>query len=170
MIQSLPQSRSPKQLGDFGEGLVTYALIRKGFEVAYVDHVGADLIAEKDGSRIALSVKTRLFRPKSKESHMVAVESSNIEKLKYFSNQFNMEPVFAQVICLADNGVIHLFMFREKDMEKVLPKIKNGFSIRFSYKNINKLKDNSFIDYSCWENERIGRVLVGLLNLKENNI
>lgn len=41
-------SRASKQLGDFGEGLVTYTLIRKGFEVACVDHVGADLIAERD--------------------------------------------------------------------------------------------------------------------------
>jgi hypothetical protein len=36
-------SRAAKQLGNFGEGLVTYNLIRKGFEVAYVDHVGAAL-------------------------------------------------------------------------------------------------------------------------------
>ena len=43
------QTRAPKLIGDFGEGLVTYALIRKGFEVAVVDHVGADLIAEKGG-------------------------------------------------------------------------------------------------------------------------
>ena len=48
-------SRAPKLLGDFGEGLVTYTLIRKGFEVAFVDHVGADLIAEKDDYRIAVS-------------------------------------------------------------------------------------------------------------------
>ncbi len=34
----IKQTRAPKQLGDFGEGLVTYALIRKGFEVACVDH------------------------------------------------------------------------------------------------------------------------------------
>lgn len=41
-------SRAPKQLGDFGEGLVTYALIRKGLEVECVGHVGADLIAQKN--------------------------------------------------------------------------------------------------------------------------
>ena len=52
------QTRSPKLIGDFGEGLVTYALIRGGYEVAQVDHVGADLIAEKEGRRIAVSVKT----------------------------------------------------------------------------------------------------------------
>lgn len=41
------QSRAPKLIGDFGEGLVTYALIRGGYEVAHVDHEGADLIAVK---------------------------------------------------------------------------------------------------------------------------
>ena len=154
--KKLPQSRSPKQLGDFGEGLVTYTLIRKEFEVAYVDHVGADLIAEKAGKRIAVSVKTRLFRPKSNESRMVVVEFSNIKKLKYFSEQFCMEPVFAQVICLSDEQIIHLFMLRVEDLEKYLPKIRHGFSIRFGPNNINKIIDNPYIDYSCWKNEEIG--------------
>ena len=43
-ISMSPQTRAPKLLGDFGEVLATYALIRKGFEVAVVGHVGADLI------------------------------------------------------------------------------------------------------------------------------
>lgn len=45
----MKQTRAPQQLGDFGEGLVTYALIRKEYEIAFVGHVGADLIAEKNG-------------------------------------------------------------------------------------------------------------------------
>lgn len=73
----MPQTRTPKQIGDFGEGLVTYALIRKEYEIAYVDHVGADLIAEKDGSRFAVSVKTRLFRPGSTESLGFVVERNH---------------------------------------------------------------------------------------------
>jgi Holliday junction resolvase len=150
------QTRSPKQIGDFGEGLVTYTLIRKGFEVAYVDHVGADMIAEKAGRRFAISVKTRLFRHKSKESHMVVAESSNIKKLLNFSEQFGMEPIFAQVICIADAQVIHLFMFRVNDISKSLPKVKNGFSIRFGGKNISKLIQDSSIDYSFWKEEKIG--------------
>jgi hypothetical protein len=150
------QTRSPKQLGDFGEGLVTYALIRKKFEVAYVDHVGADLIAEKSGRRIAISVKTRLFRPGSKESRMIMVYSSGIKKLENFSEQFERKPVFAQVICFADEKIIHLLMIRTSDIKNVLPEIKNGYSIRFGNKNFNQLIQNPKIDYSSWKNEQIG--------------
>lgn len=96
------QTRAPKQIGDFGEGLATYVLIRKGFEIAYVDHVGADLIAEKKGNRIAVSVKTRLFRPRSSESRMMLVNPAHLEKLEIFSKQFGMNGVFVQIVCLAD--------------------------------------------------------------------
>ena len=74
----MKQTRAPKLLGDFGEGLVTYALILKGYEVAYVDHVGADLIAEKKGKRFAVSVKTRLFRKGSRESLGFVVERGRL--------------------------------------------------------------------------------------------
>jgi len=48
------QTRTPKHIGNFGESFTTYTLIRKDFEVAQVDHVGADLIAEKAGQRFAI--------------------------------------------------------------------------------------------------------------------
>ncbi len=101
------QTRAPKQIGDFGEGLSTYAFIRKGFEVAMVDHVGADLIGEKQGLRYAVSVKTRLFRFGSKESRGVVIERSHLEKLEHFANQFDMIPLFALVLCLADEQAVH---------------------------------------------------------------
>jgi len=150
------QTRSPKQLGDFGEGLVTYALIRKGFEVAYVDHVGADLIAEKAGKRIAVSVKTRLFRPGSSESLMTVVEFSALEKLQYFAEQFGMEPVFAQVVCLAGDHTIHLFMLRTSDIPTILAKVQHGYSTRFSKKRIKELTQSAMVDYSSWSDENIG--------------
>jgi Holliday junction resolvase len=150
------QTRSPKQMGDFGEGLVTYALIRKGFEVAYVDHVGADLIAEKAGKRIAVSVKTRLFRPGSTESRMMVFEFSALDKLQNFAQQFGMDPVFAQVVCLADDRIIHLFMIRVEEIPQVLPKVGNGYSIRFSNKRIKDLTNNDLVDYCCWKDENIG--------------
>ena len=62
-----------KRIGDFGEGLVTYAMIRKGFEVSLVDDIGADLIAAGRGQRYAVAVKARLFRHGSK-SRVTVVE------------------------------------------------------------------------------------------------
>lgn len=83
------QTRASKQLGDFGEGLVTYTLVRKDFEIAYVDHIGADLIAEKGGKRYAISVKIRLFREGSKESRMVVVEDTHQKVGEFFKAIWN---------------------------------------------------------------------------------
>ena len=151
----LKQSRAPKLLGDFGEGLVTYALIRKGFEVAYVDHVGADLIAEKTGSRFAISVKTRLFRTGSTESLAFVAEKQHIEKLEYFSEQFEMIPLFALAVCIADEQIIHLLMCRVDDM-KELPKVKHGYAFRFAKSTRHRLINQPYIDYSSWADEVIG--------------
>ena len=150
------QTRSPKQLGDFGEGLVTYTLIRKGYEVAYVDHVGADLIAEKNRRRYAISVKFRLFSEGSNESRMVSISYNDIEKLETFSRQFDMMPLFAQVVSIADEKTIHLFIISVENIKRILPKIKNGYSLRFGPKAIHELINNDRVDYSLWKNETIG--------------
>jgi Holliday junction resolvase-like predicted endonuclease len=144
-------SRAPKLLGDFGEGLITYLLIRKGFEVAYVDHVGADLIAERNGERWAVSVKLRLFKAGTAESRMVAVENYNLEKLKHFAERFAMQPAFAQVICEVDTKIIHAFLFRTASLGTVLPPIKSGYSLRFGPKHLSNLIEHHLVDYSSWQ-------------------
>ena len=154
--ERVKQTRAPKQLGDFGEGLVTYALIRKGYEIAYVDHVGADLIAEKDRQRIAISVKTRMFRTGSKESQVFVVEKDHLEKLERFAAQFGMRPVFALVISLVDEGMIHLLIMPVEDVRKSLPEVTHGYSVRFTPAKRSELMARSFVDYSCWKEERIG--------------
>lgn len=125
-------SRAPKFLGDFGEGLVTYTLIRQGFEVAVVDHVGADLIAQRDEHRIAVSVKTRLYRAASVETQGTVIETAHLEKLEHFARRFDLAPVFAHAVCLADDRTIHLFMMHVADIRRSLDKVKHGYRIRFS--------------------------------------
>lgn len=151
------QTRAPKQIGDFGEGLVNYVLIRKGHEVAYVDHVGADLISEKDGKRFAISVKTRVFKEGSDESKMVPVTDDNLNKLKIFAKTFNLECLFAQVICHADTKNIYVFLMSVNDLETshILPRIKDGYSLKFG-NNIEEL--NKKIDVSSWKDETIGNL------------
>lgn len=150
------QTRAPKQIGEFGEGLVTYALIQKGYEVAYVDHVGADLIAEKKGERFAISVKTRLFKARSKESKVFVIENSYLDKLEYFSQQFGMTPIFALVVNIVDEQKIHLLMMKVDNIKSTLPEVTHGFTIRFSEKNRQVLLEMSMIDYSCWIQEKLG--------------
>jgi len=152
----MKQTRAPKQLGDFGEGLVTYALIRKGYEIAFVDHVGADLIAEKDGKRLAISVKTRMFKTGSKESQVFVVEKDHLAKLEHFAAQFGMLPVFALVISLVDEHMIHLLIMPVADLKKSLPEVKHGYSVRFTPAKRSELMARSFVDYSCWKEEKIG--------------
>ena len=139
-----------KLIGDFGEGLVTYVLIRKGFEVANVDHVGADLIAERMGERWAVSVKTRLFKAHSKESRMVTIEHSDLKKLQVFADRFGMSPVFAQVVSVVDDKIIHMFIFKVASLESVLPLNENGHSLRFGDKYLKGRSENRKVDYSYW--------------------
>ncbi len=158
MLKENPQTRAPKQIGDFGEGLVTYALIRSGYEVAHVDHVGADLIAEKDGERIAVSVKTRNRSANTKESEMVVFSQDNINKLKFFSEQFGMSPVYAQVICHSKTNCIHLFMIRVSDIEENMKKAQHGYSLSFGSRGIDAARKITGMRYSCWTGEMIAVV------------
>jgi len=118
--------------------------------------VGADLIAEKDEQRDAISVKSRLFREGSDESRMVPIYYSDIKKLETFSSQFNMMPLFAQVVSIADERTIHLFIISVENIKRILPEIKNGHSLRFGPKPIHESINNDRVDYSVWENETIG--------------
>jgi len=149
-------SRAPKHLGDFGEGLVTYSLVRNGWEVASVDHVGADLIAWKNRCRIAVSVKTRLYRHRSVETRGTVIRYDHILKLKYFSEQLDFEPVFAHAVCIADDRIIHLFILRVEDIEKHLDKVAHGYRFRFSEKHLQRTIALPYVDYSSWCNESIG--------------
>jgi Holliday junction resolvase len=149
-------TRAAKHLGNFGEGLVTYNLIRKGFEVAHVDHVGADLIAERHPYRIAVSVKTRMFKSGSVESRGVVVEEDHLQKLEHFAQRFNLDPVVALAACIADERVIHLFMVRVEDIRGQFEKVKFGYTLRFSKRHFDHLTAMPCVDYSSWSNETIG--------------
>lgn len=107
----LSYSRLPKHIGNFGEGLVIYNLIRSGYEVATVDHVGADLIAERAGNRYAVSVKSRLYRAGSIENRGVLLNQDDLEKLEHFAQRFELVPLFAHVCNIVDDKIIHLVMF-----------------------------------------------------------
>lgn len=126
-------------------------------EIACVDHVGADLIAEKDGKRLAISVKIRMFRTGSKESQVFVVEENHLTKLEHFANQFGMRPVFALVISLIDESMIHLLMIPGKGIRESLPKVMHGYSFRFNPAKRSVLMAKPFVDYSCWKEETIGK-------------
>lgn len=156
-MSNVNPSRAAKQLGDFGEALVNYDFIRKGYVVAVVDHVGADLICSKDEKKFAVSVKTRWYKEGSKESRMFNIENTHLDKLKYFSNIFGLEPLFSLIINMSDNRMIILFTVKVSDIEASFKKTKAGYSFNFSDKKIEELKLNQKISISLWENEIIGK-------------
>ena len=118
---------------------------------------GADLIAEKNKNRFAVSVKTRLFRENSTESLVFVVDEQHLKKLEHFAIQFgNMIPLFALVVCIANENTIHLIISRTDELRKNLPKVKFGYSLRFTKTMREKLINMPFIDYSCWANEKLG--------------
>ena len=88
--------RLSKQLGDFGEQLVMF-LIGRLYEhrVAYVDHVGADLIAtNKSGKKYAISVKSRVFETDGPQQ---AFDREQQMKLESFAKDFDLIPTVAFV-------------------------------------------------------------------------
>ncbi len=151
------QTRWPKLMGDFGEGLVVYALLMKGYEVACVDHVGADLIAEKSGRRFAVSVKTRVYKKNSKEGLAFLVEFDHIKKLENFARQFKLNAIFAQVLCLTGEDTMHLIMMSVAKLKKTLRKAQDGYAYSFGPKQRDSFLALPFVDYSCWNQQKIGK-------------
>lgn len=121
--------RLPKQLGDFGEQLVMFLLGRlKGHKVAYVDHVGADLIETgtviengKERKEIcAISVKTRVF---SIDNPQHEFNMHQQKKIKEFAEDFDMIPKVAFVcidkIVTEEDVNIDVYIIKLEDFKKL---------------------------------------------------
>ena len=94
--QKKEDERLSKQLGDFGEQLVMF-IIGRLYEhrVAYVDHVGADLIAtDKDQKKYAISVKSRVF---TTDGPQQPFDENQQDKLRDFADSFGLIPTVAFV-------------------------------------------------------------------------
>ena len=156
-------TRAPKQLGDLGEFFVNFILNQKEYEIAHVDHVGADLIAEKSGAIYAISVKTRKFKKDSKESRMYTIEQSHLDNLEYFAEKFKMVAVLAIVIAIEGEKKLEAFIVKVEDIKQqkdLFSKVKNGYSFNFGVKNRKGIdvRNNGYIDYTLFKEEKMGNV------------
>jgi len=104
--------------------------MRQEYEIAFVDDIGADLIASKEGKLFAISMKTRLFWEDSQESRMLVTEETHLEKLNVFADLYGLQPLFAHVVSLAREGTIQSFIM-PVDFIKSLRRVKYGHSLRF---------------------------------------
>ena len=152
--------RLPKQLGDFAEGMVMYVLGRmRGMSVALIDHVGADIIASKAGKRYAISVKSRIFSTKTKETRSTSLSPSHIEKLKETAKTFGMEAAVAFVFVDEYDGTmkIRILLATTEDLEKgagdkkyFLHKSSKSGELWIGYHNeetFKQMRECGFIDY-----------------------
>ena len=73
-----------------------------------------------------------------------------------FAQRFNLKPIFAHVVSIEDERIIHLFMMQVDDIKKNLDHVKHGYRIRFSDKYLADTIALPFVDYSVWRDELIG--------------
>jgi len=124
-------SRHSKITGDFAERLVLYWLSKYGFECAYVDHVGLDIIARNPHTKelMGVSVKAR-SRNTGTESTCLSFGKDNLTKLEKACHDFDCTPYFALVVDAADS--ISGFILSQKHLLTISPPSKNTVSIKMT--------------------------------------
>lgn len=80
--------------------------------VAYVDHVGADIIATDGNERRAISVKTRVIG--ENENDLQYIERDHQEKLSRFAKDFGLIPavafIFIEPVSLTSDFNIYILL------------------------------------------------------------
>jgi len=113
-------TRHSKITGDFAERLVLYWLSKYGFECAYVDHVGLDIIAKNPhtGERMGISVKSR-SRNIGTEGTFVSIPKDNLTKLDAACLVFGCQAYFAVVV--DEENKLMAFIVSKSHLLKILP-------------------------------------------------
>ncbi|HWX65784.1 MAG TPA: hypothetical protein VNZ27_05075 [Rhodanobacter sp.] len=119
-MQISKSSRHSKITGDFAERLVLYWLSKYGFECAFVDHVGLDIIARNPHTRevMGISVKSR-SRNTGTEGTYIGIPNDQLTKLDAACAGFGCIPYFAIVADEADSIVV--FILSQEHLVRVCP-------------------------------------------------
>jgi Holliday junction resolvase-like predicted endonuclease len=134
-MKIIKSTRHAKITGNFGETLVLYWLSKYGFECAYVDHTGIDIIARNPHTKevMGISVKSR-SRNEGTEDEYVSIPNHNFEKAEAACAAFNCVPYFAIVV---DAGnVIYGFILSMSYLLKLFPKGKTASSWKMTTQHI----------------------------------
>ncbi len=130
-------SRHSKITGDFAERLILYWLSKYGFECAFVDHVGIDIIARNPQTKevMGISVKSR-SRNTGTEGSFVSIPKDNLLKLDTACKAFNCIPYFAIVVDEADS--IAAFILSQAHLVKICPPGKEVLSWKMTKPCVSK--------------------------------
>jgi len=96
----------------------------------------------------------RMFKTDSKESQAFVVEKDHLAKLERFAAQFGMLPVFALLISLVDERMMHLLIMPVAELKKSLPEVKHGYSIRFTPTKRSELMAKLFVFIAAGKRRR----------------
>ena len=134
-------TRHSKITGDFAERLVLYWLSKYGFECAYVDHVGLDIIAinPHTGERMGISVKSR-SRNIGKEGTFISIPKDNLEKLDEACLAFGCQPYFAVVVDAAER--LMTFIVSKSHLLEISPPGVRVISWKMSKAWLQKYRDD----------------------------
>src|SRR3989338_321375 len=131
-------SRHSKITGDFAERLILYWLSKYGFECAYIDHTGIDIIARNPDTKevIGISVKSR-SRNEGKEGSPVRIGTftkNDFDKVNEACNNFNCSPYFAIIVDEKDH--VYCFLLPLSKLLKMHPPEKSICSWKMDKKHI----------------------------------
>lgn len=130
-------SRHSKITGDFAERFILYWLSKHGFECAYVDHVGIDLLAKNPHTNelMGISVKSR-SRNEGKEGTYLSIPNENINKIEIACNAFNCNPYFAIVV--DEKSKIWIFILSLKKLLEIHNKGEKVISWKMNDTHLSK--------------------------------
>lgn len=143
-IEVNKSSRHSKITGDYAERFVLYWLSKHGFECAYIDHVGIDIIARNPNNNevMGISVKSR-SRDKSQEGSYLSIPNDNIDKIEYACKAFNCIPYFALVI--DENSKIIIFILSKDKLLSIFPRGEQVIAWKMTKKYIENYKSDKDI-------------------------
>lgn len=130
-------TRHAKIAGDFGEALVLYWLSKYGFECAFVDHTGIDIIARNPHTPeiMGISVKTRT-RSEGTESVSVSIPTEDFDKAEAACKSFGCLPYFAIIVDAGDT--VRGFILSMAHILQLFPKGKMTSEWKMSKPHLDK--------------------------------
>jgi hypothetical protein len=127
-------TRHAKIAGEFGEAVILYWLSKYGFECAFLDHIGIDIIARNPHTDevMGISVKSRT-RSEGSEEEYVSIPNDNFTKAEAACKAFGCVPYFAIVVDAGDT--IRAFILSMAHLLKLFPKGKtaSGWKMKKQY-------------------------------------
>jgi hypothetical protein len=149
-------SRHHAIAGRFGENLVLYWLSKYGFECAYIDHTGIDVIAvnKKSKERLGISVKSRTRDAKTAHT-TVNIKQADLVKIDKACAAFSCKPYFA--IIVDHSSTIQCFIVSKEHLLVLCPPGRRYISWKTTDNAVNRCKIDpkiKWLEFSthtgCW--------------------